>query len=484
MRAFKHFPRVRTTAARALVTGIWLASTLAPAYSAQAATLSLHNADAAQQITCPDDLPAPIPGALRIMPMGDSITEGGAYSLSNPPSTPPHESYRLYLHQQLTAAGKNVEFVGTRFSPPFGDKSPFKAPWSQGQSGAVIGPDPNYFHSLASGLEPTSGYANIRKAIQCTRPNIILLMIGTNDLIRRFDVPGYADGAPDKLQALVQQLQIALRDNGLGKSQILIASTLPWLVSTAVQGSPEQFEINGRAEQLGALDPFDNVHFVDMYNRTGLVAADYFNEGLGVAVHFKKTGATKIAKVWFDSLRDFVFEPVAPCANTNLLKNGDFDNDTLDNWTSYTAFGSDISATNKLAHMGRNGWMDQVIPTTPNKTHYLAAWVRINIEVRKPITYGLWLVAHSENFSSYYNGSRYLTAANTPPGTWKRIAFTFTPVTTRTRLTYRNYGDALDKPDGLYDADIDQIYIGTCPGSAASPDAGLPRKVMLPVVVR
>jgi lysophospholipase L1-like esterase len=432
---------------------------------------------------CPSDLPPPTPNALRIMPLGDSITEGGPYRLDEEPNPSPHESYRLYLYRKLTEAGYNVEFVGLRFAPPYGDRSPFQLPWNQGQSGAVIGPDPDYgYYSIASGFNKDDPYGNIDLALKCTYPDIVLLMAGTNDLIRRFESPGYADRAPDRLRALVDRIGLTLFNNGKGSAKILVASTLPWLIGDQVLGSPEQFEINGAAEVMGSGNDNDNVFFVDMFNKSGIVAEDFYDDGLGLGVHFKRSGAEKIADQWFKALKDNVLEPVRECDGANLVTNGSFDNGSLDNWTNYTAFGSDFTNFSDFAHMSRNGWIDQVITTVPSQTHYLAAWVRINKELRKPKESGLWLILHSDDFRSFYGGSRYLTEATMPIGQWRRVALSFTPVTTQTRITFRNYGPELDKPDGLYDADFDQVFVGLCPGSATAPTGAPIRTVFMPAM--
>ncbi|HOV67371.1 MAG TPA: hypothetical protein PLI31_03310, partial [Methanoregulaceae archaeon] len=51
--------------------------------------------------------------SVRIMPLGDSITRGGAQPDS------PYPSYRYYLYQSLTAAGYSVDFVGSISDPRF-----------------------------------------------------------------------------------------------------------------------------------------------------------------------------------------------------------------------------------------------------------------------------------------------------------------------------------------------------------------------------
>ncbi|MEU5698006.1 SGNH/GDSL hydrolase family protein [Streptomyces aurantiacus] len=109
---------------------------------------------------------------LRVMPMGDSITWGAGSSNGT--------GYRLPLRNELTAAGYTVDFVGSL------------------QNGSIADPD-NEGHS-GWRIDQISGIAD--SVLSTYRPNVVTLMIGTNDLNQNYQVAT----APDRLHALVDRI--------------------------------------------------------------------------------------------------------------------------------------------------------------------------------------------------------------------------------------------------------------------------------------
>lgn len=112
---------------------------------------------------------------LRILPLGDSITYG--VETDNPP--PPKNGYRKPLRDRLTAAGAQVDFVGTLHSGDMADDE------NEGHRGHTI-----------DGIKP---YLDRALAFE---PNVILLHIATNDLNKNMSVPPY-DEAPQRLGVLL-----------------------------------------------------------------------------------------------------------------------------------------------------------------------------------------------------------------------------------------------------------------------------------------
>ncbi len=100
------------------------------------------------------------PSAVRIMPLGDSITEG--YSFPNYAS-----GYRSHLYNLLTNAGFNVDYVGTQR-----DTSP-----------AVPDPNlPDHDHEGHGGYEISQIDAGINTWLNSIDyPDVILLLIGVKD---------------------------------------------------------------------------------------------------------------------------------------------------------------------------------------------------------------------------------------------------------------------------------------------------------------
>lgn len=101
----------------------------------------------------------------RILPLGDSITQGGQS----------HASWRHALHQQLTGAGYHIDFVGTQ-SQIFGGDPP-NLTWY-----------PNYLTTFDRDHEGHWGWrtdqieAVIAAVAGATQPDIVLIHLGTNDI--------------------------------------------------------------------------------------------------------------------------------------------------------------------------------------------------------------------------------------------------------------------------------------------------------------
>lgn len=110
---------------------------------------------------------------LRILPLGDSITWGYASSDGN--------GYRQHLHSKLGGGGNAVTFVGSQISGSMPNGN------NEGHNGAVISEISGFF-AAAGGL--------------ARRPNVVLLMAGTNDMNKPFE----PSTAPGRLDALIARI--------------------------------------------------------------------------------------------------------------------------------------------------------------------------------------------------------------------------------------------------------------------------------------
>ncbi|MFC8225190.1 ricin-type beta-trefoil lectin domain protein [Streptomyces sp. NPDC057287] len=128
--------------------------------------------------------------ALRVMPLGDSITDGIGSSTGN--------GYRGPLWDELAARGYALDFVGTSRAGSMAD------PDNEGHSGWRI----DQIDSIANA------------SLSRYRPNVVTLMIGTNDLGQNYQVPT----APDRLNSLIDRVVAAAPD-----ATVLVA---PLIVST------------------------------------------------------------------------------------------------------------------------------------------------------------------------------------------------------------------------------------------------------------
>lgn len=147
---------------------------------------------------CPDD-----GSPCRIMPLGDSITFGiGA-------RTPVFDQggYRMELFRRARADGHAITFVGRQANGPMNIvNEPFPTA-HEGYPGASINDGNNQLADRVDG------------AINAGDPDIILLMIGTNDVNGNFNNP------PDDLRNLINQLTGDAPDALLVVAQIVPTRT-------------------------------------------------------------------------------------------------------------------------------------------------------------------------------------------------------------------------------------------------------------------
>lgn len=130
-------------------------------------------------------LPCPSDGtACKVLPLGDSITEGCC--------TAPEGGYRIELFHQALQAGKTITFVGSLMNGPAtvdGKTFPMR---HEGHGGYTISGGGN--GGIAGSITDS--------AISTYHPNIVLLMIGTNDLNDNIDVTN----APSRLGKLIDEI--------------------------------------------------------------------------------------------------------------------------------------------------------------------------------------------------------------------------------------------------------------------------------------
>ena len=236
----------------------------------------------------------PAPRTWRIMPMGDSLTAGAGLD--------GYQSYRGHLYNKLIAAGYKVDFVGSRAwaQKASGDTGDLD---HEGHGGFTIGPDPSKLCSGETGL--ANLYDNVERYLK-TDPDIVLLLIGINDLLHTSDSPecntshgvNPAD-APGKLERLVARI-LTLRP----KTKVLLASVLPvpwgdergYANSPVFKGINYQKAINDRAAQIANKQP-GRVYFVDAFSEVKFIKGDWAD-----IVHTTDAGAAKLANVWFQHL--------------------------------------------------------------------------------------------------------------------------------------------------------------------------------------
>ena len=192
-------------------------------------------------------------GGVKVMPLGDSITDGFVVP----------GGYRIGLWQRFVANGYKVDFVGSLSNGP-----------------ASLG---DHDHEGHSGWRIDQIDANIVGWLNTQQPHTVLLHIGTNDITQNDDLPN----APNRLSALIDHIT-----NTVPNAEVFVAQIIPLSFDTA-QVNAFNAEIPGIVASKAAAGK--HVHLVDMHS--ALSAAD-----LQDGVHPNAGGYDKMAAVWYQAL--------------------------------------------------------------------------------------------------------------------------------------------------------------------------------------
>ncbi len=199
---------------------------------------------------------------LRIMPLGDSITEARSG----------HSSYRRSLYLNLTAAGCAVDFVGSRYGVSYGSRdSGFAAPpftdFDQNHEG-------HWEYSSADILNGVSDWAS------ANIPDLVLLHTGTNDVLRNYPLPNTLAN----IEGIIAELRAANPSVAIAVAQIIPTSRNVERVTAFNAALP------ALAAKLNTKD--SPVQIVDQF--TGFSnSADTYD-----GVHPNDSGENKLAQGW------------------------------------------------------------------------------------------------------------------------------------------------------------------------------------------
>ncbi|GAA3351247.1 SGNH/GDSL hydrolase family protein [Amorphoplanes nipponensis] len=195
-------------------------------------------------------------GGTRVMPLGDSITEG----------TQVPGGYRIGLWQRLAGAGYRVDFVGTQFNGP-----------------AALG---DHDHEGHPGWRIDQIDANITGWLGATGPRTVLLHIGTNDILQNYNV----SSAPSRLSTLLDHITAAAP-----AADVFVATIIP-LASAGQEAAARTFNAALPGIVQGKVNSGKRVHLVDMH--AALTTADLID-----GIHPTAGGYDKMAATWYAALR-------------------------------------------------------------------------------------------------------------------------------------------------------------------------------------
>ncbi|HKO92075.1 MAG TPA: SGNH/GDSL hydrolase family protein [Polyangiaceae bacterium] len=225
--------------------------------------------------------PCPTDGsACRIMPLGDSITDGVG-------SANPDGGYRVELFRQAVRDGHEVTFVGRQTNGPNTvDNQPFPRN-HEGYSGATIASGGNQIANRLDG------------ALAANPPHIVLLQIGTNDVYQ-----GMPATLPGQLGSLLDRINAAV-PNAL----VVVAQITPM----ARTGAQFNFPNNG-SDVYNAAIPAVLQQRVDagqhllLVNMTAAFAAANANplSLLAEGLHPNNSGYAVMAQTWYSAIEDFL----------------------------------------------------------------------------------------------------------------------------------------------------------------------------------
>lgn len=193
---------------------------------------------------------------IRIMPLGDSITHGSAIA----------GGYRIPLWNQFLAHHWQVDFVGSQANGP-----------------DIIDRD----HEGHPGKPIQYLQAEIEAWLKTYQPQIILLMIGTNNVLYP-EVHDFSH-ATLYLSTLIHQITETAPN-----TEVIVAS-IPPLNNPAANERVQQFNAAIPAMAIAYQARGKAVHYVDVYE--SLTLSD-----LADGIHPNATGYEKIATVWYDAL--------------------------------------------------------------------------------------------------------------------------------------------------------------------------------------
>ena len=201
-------------------------------------------------------------GPIKVMPLGDSITDG--YNVPG--------GYRIALEDLLAEDRHSVDFVGSKRNGPV----------------SLLDRE----HEGHSGWRIDEIAANVDGWLATHQPDVVLLEIGTNDIVQTYDL---AD-APQRLSELIEQITVAV------PSATVLVSTLTPLGTTERDDRVRVFNAAVPAIVNDKVAGGKDVELVDMY--PALTAGD-----LADGVHPSSSGYDKMATVWQSALDSVLPSP-------------------------------------------------------------------------------------------------------------------------------------------------------------------------------
>ncbi|MEU8271090.1 ricin-type beta-trefoil lectin domain protein [Sphaerisporangium sp. NPDC049002] len=195
-------------------------------------------------------------GGVRVMPLGDSITEG----------TQVPGGYRIGLWQRLAAGRYTIDLVGSQYNGP-------------GNLG-------DHDHEGHPGWRIDQIDANITGWLRTYNPRTVLLHIGTNDVLQNYNL----STAPQRLSTLIDHITATTPD-----AHVFVATIIP-LSNTGQESAARTFNAAVPGIVQTKVNNGKHVHLVDMHSK--LTTADLID-----GIHPTSGGYDKMAAAWYTALQ-------------------------------------------------------------------------------------------------------------------------------------------------------------------------------------
>ncbi|MBB6476521.1 ricin-type beta-trefoil lectin domain protein [Sphaerisporangium rubeum] len=195
-------------------------------------------------------------GGVRVMPLGDSITEG----------TQVPGGYRIGLWQRLVSGRYTVDFVGSQFNGP-----------------SSLG---DHDHQGHPGWRIDQIDANVQGWLRTQNPRSVLLHIGTNDILQNYNV----SGAPGRLSSLIDKITSTVPN-----ADVFVATIIP-LSNSGQENAARNFNAQIPGIVQGKVNSGKKVHLVDMH--AALTTGDLID-----GIHPTAGGYDKMAATWYRALQ-------------------------------------------------------------------------------------------------------------------------------------------------------------------------------------
>lgn len=230
----------------------------------------------ADNFSAPTPTPYPIQSVVKIMPLGDSITNG--FSVAG--------AYRNYLCDTLVAnkLSSCVDFVGSQKTGSGYDND------NEGHSGWAIAAIPASGDCEGKGRKGLT--TDIDSWMTTYSPDMVLLQIGTNDILSLYDL----DNAPARLETLVDKILAKLPERGT-----LYLASIPYIAEKATYNKTgkSQAEMDAMVDAyntaVAALAEKKGLTFVDI---NGSVTLSDLKDG----IHPTAAGYAKMGELWYSAI--------------------------------------------------------------------------------------------------------------------------------------------------------------------------------------